>query len=63
MTALEEAVDDQMSGKPKKKKGGKTASAASNVASLDGVDIDLGDLKYLDGGDSDSDESFPGLNA
>ena len=63
LTALEEAVKEQMSGKPKKKKkqgGSKKSSGASNMASVGGVDVNLGDLsqQMLEGINSDSDESI-----
>jgi hypothetical protein len=64
-TPLEDAVDQIMSGKPKKKrqKAGKNNSGSRNMASVGGVSFDLGDLSssiHLDGGsdDSDSDDSF-----
>lgn len=68
LSALEAAVDEQMNGKPKKKKAKtslSSATTAGNVANWDGVPINLGDLKqsnYLGGDDSDSgDESVSGL--
>jgi transcription initiation factor TFIID subunit 1 len=67
--SLEVAVQEQMSGKPKKKKkqaGTKKSSAASgNVGMVGGVQVNLGDFKFegmsMDGIDSDSDDSFTGL--
>jgi exopolyphosphatase/pppGpp-phosphohydrolase len=69
LSALEEAVEEQMSTKPTKKKKGlskKAAGASSGtVATFGGVDVNLGDLSksmHFDGDeDSDSDESFSGL--
>lgn len=66
LTALEEDVDEIMSGKPasKKKKAGKTKKSSSgaswNTATVGGVSVDLGDLSRLNGGsdESDSDDSF-----
>jgi hypothetical protein len=60
LSALEEAVSEQMSTKPKKKrKTGttkKSANAASGtVASVGGVSVNLGDVSHFDGIDSDSD--------
>jgi hypothetical protein len=48
LSTLEEAVKEQMSGKPKKKgKVGSTkkasGSSAGNVVQVDGLDVDLGD--------------------
>jgi len=67
LTALETAVDELMNAKPKsKKKSGaskkkESSSALSNVASVGGVAVNLGDLSksmHFDGADSDSDDSF-----
>jgi hypothetical protein len=66
LSALEEAVEDQMSGKPKSKKRKKAGSKSkpATTASIGGVSINLGDLSssmHFTGADSDSDESFEGL--
>ena len=68
LTSLEQQVEDQMSGKPqKKKKSGtkKSSGATSTVAKVHGVSVNLGDLGQsglsLDGSESDSDESYSGL--
>lgn len=64
LSALEEAVEEQMNTKPKKKKKGvsKKAPASGTVANFGGVDVNLGDLSqsmhFTGGDDSDSDESF-----
>jgi hypothetical protein len=64
LAALESAVDDQMSVKPKKKleKGSKRSSSAlGNTASAGGVDANLGDLSHSNADLADgSDESFTG---
>jgi hypothetical protein len=65
LAELEEAVKEQMDGKPKKKKkagDGKKTKASGTTASFGGVNINLGDLSsHFHGADSDSDESFGGL--
>jgi hypothetical protein len=65
LTQLEVAVNEQMSGKPKKKQGGtkKSAVASSNVGMVGGVQVNLGNFKFdgMDGIESDSDDSFTGL--
>ena len=65
LSELEEAVKEQMEGKPKKrKKGGdekKSKASHGTVAKVGGVDVFLGDVSHFHGGDSDSDESFSGL--
>lgn len=63
---LEVDVQEQMSGKPKKKKklGTKKSSASSsNIGMVGGVQVNLGNLKFdgMDAIDSDSDDSFSGL--
>jgi hypothetical protein len=66
LTALEEQVDELMNAKPKKKnKHGATmnlgTSSGSNLASVGGISVNLGDLSKnmaFDGVDSDSDESI-----
>jgi hypothetical protein len=72
LTKLEEEVNEQMNGKPKKKKktgeskkpGG---SGSGNMARIGGVAVNLGDLPQgmqFDGMDSDSgdeDDSYSGL--
>ena len=61
---LEEAVKEQMEGKPKKKRksNDEKKSIKSTTATFGGVNINLGDLSsHLHGVDSDSDESFAGL--
>jgi Bromodomain len=61
-TELEEAVSDMYSGKPKKKKAKTTAGstsapkvevASTNIANIDGVAVNLGDLENY-GSDDDS---------
>jgi hypothetical protein len=63
-TALEEAVSDMYSGKPKKKKAKITAvasapnvevGASTNIANIDGVAVNLGDLENYGSDDDDSD--------
>jgi hypothetical protein len=66
-TALEEAVSDMYSGKPKKKKAKITAvgtasnvsmevgTASTNIANIDGVAVNLGDLENYGSDDDDSD--------
>lgn len=65
LSALEEAVEDQMNTKPKKKKKGLSKKAASSTtASVGGVSVNIGDLSqsmHFDGVDSDSDESDSGF--
>jgi len=68
LAALEEAVQEQLSGKPKKKKkaGSKKSSGLrGKTASVGGVSVDLGDLPMsmeFDGFDFDSgDDSISGL--
>jgi hypothetical protein len=64
LTALEEEVDEIMSGKPvnKKLKTGKSkkSSTIRNMANIGGMSIELGDLSRVGGGsdESDSDDSF-----
>jgi hypothetical protein len=65
LTALEEEVDEIMSGKAasKKLKTGKTKKSSTtsrNIANIGGMSVDLGDLSRLGAGsdDSDSDDSF-----
>jgi hypothetical protein len=67
LTALEEEVDEIMSGKTttKKLKIGKSkkssaVGASRNMANIGGMSVDLGDLSRLGEGsdDSDSDDSF-----
>jgi hypothetical protein len=65
LTALEEEVDEIMSGKPVHKKGKtgkskKSSGSVRNTASIGGLSIDLGDISRLGGGsdESDSDDSF-----
>jgi len=64
---LERDVQEQMSGKPRKKKkqGGtkKSSAASSNIGMVNGVQVNLGNLKFdgMDGIESDSDDSFSGL--
>ena len=62
LKAMEEAVKEQLSGKPKKKKKkkkatGKKAAAADGI----GVEVNLGDLDFLDDIGSDSERSAAGL--
>lgn len=56
---LEEAVADMFSGKPKKKKAKKEKTAgtvdAANIAYIDGVAVNMGNLQY--GTDDDDDDS------
>jgi hypothetical protein len=64
-TALEEAVSDMYSGKPKKKKAKITSvgtapnvevgTASTNIANIDGVAVNLGDLENYGSDDDDSD--------
>jgi Bromodomain len=67
LSALEEAVEDQMSTKPKKKKkkqGSAKKSATGTTANIKGVEINLGDVPQNFDDDSDSgfeDEMFTGL--
>ena len=54
LTKLEEQVEDQMSGKSKKRK--LDSGGSKNYASLEGVPINLGDLKGYDSGSGDDDD-------
>jgi len=60
LTAMEEAVQDQLNGRKKKPKKQKEetsrpkADPAQNVV-LDGVEVNIGDVDFGLGGDSDSD--------
>ena len=66
LNSLEEQVEELMNAKPKKKNKAGTskntgAGAGSNVASVGGIAVNLGDLSKsmaFDGVDSDSDESI-----
>lgn len=59
LSKLEEQVEDQMSGKKKKRKGMDSASSGA-MAHLEGVPINLGDLRGYDSGSGDDDEVFIG---
>jgi hypothetical protein len=70
LNGMEEAVKEQLSGKPKKKKkkkkaGGKKGSAASeggNMRLVAGVEVNLGDVASLyDVGSDDDDDSAAGF--
>ncbi|GKZ00022.1 hypothetical protein MPSEU_000955600 [Mayamaea pseudoterrestris] len=64
LSELEEAVKEQMEGKPKKKRkkneDKKSKASYGNAARVSGFDVMLGDVSHFHGGDSDSDESFSG---
>ena len=57
LTKLEEQVEDQMGGKKKKRKD---TGAATPSISIEGVNVNLGDLKGYDSGSGDDDEVFTG---
>ena len=65
LSALEEAVQEQMSGKPKKKKKAGSKKLSGNTASVGGVSVNLGDLpksmKFDDIDFDNSDDSMSGL--
>ena len=73
LSSLEEAVKEQLSGKPKKKKkkkkrqtksnaSGAGSTCATNLGMVSGVEVNLGDLDFkLDDIDSDSDDSYAGV--
>ena len=50
---LEEQVEDQMGGKKKKRKDMNSA-ASGTVASIGGIEVNLGDLKGYDSGSGES---------
>lgn len=54
LTKLEEAVEDQMSGKSKKKRKFTDDADSGAVAQIDGVAVNLGDLGGYDSGSGDS---------
>lgn len=60
LTKLEEQVEDQMGGKSKKKRKDMDLSASGTVARIEGVPVNLGDLKGYDSGSGDDDEVFTG---
>lgn len=70
LKTMEEAVKEQLSGKPKKKRKKKglvskkasSTPSGTNMGMVGGVEVNLGDLSQnmtLDDIDSDSDDSFP----
>jgi transcription initiation factor TFIID subunit 1 len=60
LTGLEEQVEDQLSGKNKKRKNNET-SASGTVARIGGISVNLGNLKDYDSGSGDDDEVFTGV--
>jgi hypothetical protein len=64
LTALEEEVDEIMSGKTTNKKlkisksKKSVAGTGRNMANIGGISVDLGDLSRLGSDDSDSEDSF-----
>lgn len=58
LSKLEEAVEDQLSGKSKKKRKHNDASASGTLARIGDVSVNLGDLKDFDSDSGDDDEVF-----
>jgi hypothetical protein len=59
LTELEEQVEDQLSGKKKKRKD--ETSTSGTVARIGGISVNLGNLKDYDSGSGDDDEVFTGV--